>query len=203
MLYLDLDGVLANFREGVSEEIWKYATGRKEIIGSKSAPRKIRRYLKEHGRSYKLHTEESLRQKEVKSMLYLVCSQKDFFLNLPVLETRLLEEVGMLLVDYQFLTAGIGEYSVQDKQQWCLTVLRSDKPCNVVVSDGTKSTAELKAEFCKSPTDILVDDTEENIDAWRQAGGIAVHWTGPECLEQLIDILRQQALDQASPENPF
>ena len=204
MLYLDLDGVLADFLTGVSQEINLFVTGRKEIIGSRSAPRKIRRYLKEHGRSYKLHTEESLSQPEVKNMLYLVCSQKGFFLNLPTLQNDLLEEVEMLHAPYQFLTGGIGQHSVQDKKDWCKNVLRNNNICNVVLSgNGNGSTAELKAQFCTGPNDILVDDTKKNIDAWREAGGIAVHWTGPECLEQLTGILRQQALDQASPENPF
>ena len=81
--------------------------------------------------------------------------------------------------------------------------MRSDSVCNVVISGNGKSTAELKAEFCKHPTDILVDDTKKNIDAWRQAGGIGIHWTGPECLEQLTGVLRQQALEKANPENPF
>lgn len=186
MLYLDLDGVLANFTEGVSHEIWLYATGRKEVVGSKSAPRKIRKYLKEHGRSFKLHTEETLKQKEVKPMLYLVCSQKDFFLNLSQLPTGLLDEVKAMGIEYEFLTAGIGDHSVQDKKDWCKNVLKSNNVCNVVVSDGSKSTAELKAEFCSSPSDILVDDNEKNIEAWRDAGGTAVHWTGPESLQEVI-----------------
>jgi hypothetical protein len=199
MLYLDLDGVLADFTTGVSQEIHLFATGRKEVIGSKSAPRKIRNYLKVHGRSYKVHTESSLKEPEVKTMLYLVCSQKNFFLNLPKLQTELLEEVEMMGVPYEFLTAGIGKYSVEDKQEWCTTVLNSFNTCNVVVNrnDGN-STAQLKAEFCKSPTDILVDDNEKNIEAWQQAGGIAIHWTGPECLQELLNVLRQQAIAQSS-----
>ena len=102
MLYLDLDGVLADFITGISEEIWLYTTGRKEIIGSKSAPRKIRQYIKVNGRSFKIQTEQSLKQKETKAMLYLVCSQKGFFLNLGQLPTSLLHEVEMLHAPYQF-----------------------------------------------------------------------------------------------------
>ena len=151
-----------------------------------------------------MHTEETLKQKEVKAMLYLVCSQKDFFLYLPELETQLLQEVELMGIPYEFLTAGIGHYSVQDKKQWCRNVLERHNICNVVVSrnDGT-STAQLKAEFCTGLNDILVDDNQKNIDAWRKAGGTAILWTGPECLQELLNVLRQQAIDQSNPENPF
>jgi beta-phosphoglucomutase-like phosphatase (HAD superfamily) len=194
MLYIDLDGVLADFITGVSQEIWLLATNRKEIVGSKSAPRKIRQYIKTNGRSFKIQTEQSLKQKETKAMLYLAASQKGFFLNLETLPTRLLEEVQTLGVDYQFLTAGIGTHSIEDKQEWCRTVLGSNNECNVVISGNGKSTAELKAEFCKTSDDILVDDTKKNIDAWRQAGGVGVHWTGSESLQELITILNQSSL---------
>lgn len=191
MLYLDLDSVLANFIDGVSKEIYLFATGRKEIIGSKSAPRKIRNYLKVHGRSYKLQTESSLKEPEVKAMLYMVCSQKGFFRNLSRLQTTLLEEVEAMGIPYEFLTAGIGNYSVEDKREWCKEVLKSNNNCNVVLNrnDG-KTTADLKAEFCTN-NDILIDDRLENCTAWKNAGGIAIHWTGPECLDQLHPALIQ------------
>lgn len=186
MLYIDLDGVLADFHQGISHEIWLLATGRKEIIGSKSAPKKIRNYIKENGRSFKLHTEESLKEKEVKAMLYMASAQKGFFLNLPKLPTQLLEVVN---VPYSFLTGGINDYSVEDKKEWCRTVLGSDRPCNVVLAGNGKTTAQLKAEFCKSPNDILVDDNQLNIKAWKEAGGTPIHWKGEESLKTLLAVL--------------
>lgn len=48
-----------------------------------------------------------------------------------------------------------------------------------------------KGKFCKSPQDILVDDLQRNIDAWRKAGGIGILHTSPEnTIKQLKEIFK-------------
>lgn len=189
MLYIDLDGVLADFNKSVSTEIWKLVTGQTPVGESKSLPKKIKKYRNLNGFEYVEHSEQDLKRKEVKALLYVVASKPGFFTGLEPLKNDLLNSILEQGVDFQFLTAGIGEHSIQDKKDWCRDVLRSNSICNVVVSDGSKSTAELKAEFCTGPVDILVDDNEKNVDAWREAGGEAVHWTGPHCLASVLALL--------------
>lgn len=190
MLYIDLDGVLANFNKQVSLEIWKLVSGQTPVGESKSTPRKIKKYRKLNGWEYIEHTEESLRRKEVKSLLYAVAGKPGFFSGLEVLENNnLIDSIIEQGVEFEFLTAGIGQHSVQEKKDWCREVLGRDEACNVVLSDGTKSTAELKAEFCKSSDDILIDDNKKNVEAWIQARGTAIHWTGAHCLGSVLGLL--------------
>ena len=190
MLYIDLDGVLADFNKQVSLEIWKLVSGQTPVGESKSTPRKIKKYRKLNGFEYIQHTEEDLRRREVKALLYVVAGKPGFFSGLEVLENdNLIDSIIEQGVDFQFLTAGIGEHSIQDKKDWCRQVLGRNEVCNVVVSGGDKSTAELKAEYCKSKSDILIDDNIKNVNAWIEAGGQAIHWTGPHCLGSVLALL--------------
>lgn len=52
----------------------------------------------------------------------------------------------------------------QDKIDWVKQYLDKDIVVNTVVG-GAK-----KAKFVKTPTDILIDDMQKNIDAWNAAG---------------------------------
>lgn len=56
----------------------------------------------------------------------------------------------------------------QDKIAWVREYLDKDIVINTVVG-GVK-----KAQFVKHPTDILIDDTPKNIDAWNNAGGTGI-----------------------------
>lgn len=190
MLYIDLDGVVADFNKAISLEIWKLVSGQTPVGESKSLPRKIKKYRKLNGWQYVQHTEEDLKRREVKALLYAVAARPGFFSSLEPIENGLLDSVIQTRTQFQFLTAGIGPSSVEEKQQWCREVLGTAETCNVVVSNGSgKTTAQLKAEFCTGPDDILVDDNEKNVEAWIEAGGAAIHWTGPECLGPLLGLL--------------
>jgi hypothetical protein len=58
--------------------------------------------------------------------------------------------------------------SKEDKIAWVRKYLDKNIKVNTVVG-GAK-----KAEFVKSSTDVLIDDLDRNINAWKEAGGIGI-----------------------------
>lgn len=58
--------------------------------------------------------------------------------------------------------------SKQDKTDWVRKYLDSNIKVNTVVG-GAK-----KAKFVKQSTDVLIDDTQRNITAWNDAGGVGI-----------------------------
>lgn len=178
MIYLDLDGVFADFIGGISTAIHQYASGQKNISYSKTGPKKLRAYIKKWGTDYVAHTEESLQNKEVKGMLYFAASQKGFFKTLKPLDTELLSVVRDSGIPYCFLTGGIGTHAGKDKVWWVRNVLNDDSVVHVVWGNKFVSTSEHKALNCTGFNDLLIDDTVKNILAWEDAGGRALLWTG-------------------------
>ena len=177
MIYLDLDGVFADFVGGISTAIYEYASGQKNISYSKSGPKKLDSYVRRWGTDYVLHTEESLKNKEVKGMLYFAASQPGFFKGLEPLDTELLSVVRASGIPYTFLSGGIGTHAGKDKVWWVKNVLKDDSAVQVVWGNKYISTADLKAKSCTGPFDLLIDDTVKNILAWEDAGGKALLWT--------------------------
>ena len=169
-LYQDLDGCLADFKKGVSDWIYKLLTGELEIKNSKSAPRKIRKYIAKHGRSYKLLTEEDLNLREVKDLMYLVASQPGFFASLERIDNDLWETImsATCFDNIRFLTAPIGVHAEKDKKTWCRETLQSSYECIVVDRKD-------KMQFANTHN-VLIDDNEKTCKEWREAGGIAFQW---------------------------
>lgn len=196
MIYLDLDGVLADFVGGISTAIYEYASGQKNISYSKTGPKKLRAYVEKWGTEYVAHTEESLQNREVKGMLYFVAAQKGFFKGLEPLDTELLSVVRASGLPYTFLSGGIGTYAGRDKAWWVRNVLQDDSAVQVVWGNKFVSTAEHKAKSCTGPDDLLIDDTVHNILEWENAGGIALLWTDDashlSTAERLISSLKER-----------
>lgn len=180
-LYQDLDGCLADYCDGVSHWIWMLISNRLEIQ-SKSSVRKIRNYIRIHGRKFKLFTEEDLHRKEIKDLMYLVASQKGFFSSLKRIDNDLLEKIedSTCFETIHFLTAPIGKYAEEDKKIWCKETLNSDYECIVVPR------AE-KMQFA-GPYRVIVDDNEITCIEWRKAGGIAFQW--PKQKQEFYDFLQ-------------
>lgn len=98
----------------------------------------------------------------------LVCGVPHFWADLKVLpESRNLLRIldSNPNIHVEFLTAlprGTGECSTckEDKIQWVHKNLGDKYTVNTVIGGINK------ARFVKSPTDILIDDMQKNIDAW-------------------------------------
>lgn len=71
-----------------------------------------------------------------------------------------------------------------DKTKWIQKHI--DSTLEVITVIGGKN----KAKYCKSPEDILIDDTQRNIDAWKEAGGIGIlHTSTLDTIKQLEEII--------------
>lgn len=82
----------------------------------------------------------------------------------------------------------------QQKQQWCKNHLGSNVPVIVVPSKD-------KHLFAK-PNYILIDDRNDNIEAWRKAGGIGIlHRSTKQTLEKLKKYLsfEHKTLESLAP----
>ena len=165
--YQDLDGCLSNFVLQVEIEINKLVQG--EItIESKSLKRALRKYIATYGKSYRKMTNDDLKCKITRQVMYKVAAQEGFFRRLQPIDNGLWE----VMKDYQyamsFLTAPIGQFAEADKKAWCKEVLESDCYCHVVPRIE-------KIKFADKNS-ILIDDHPTTCAQWRTAGGLAFQW---------------------------
>ncbi len=122
-IYCDLDQVLADYVGAMNSEINKVVRSGGSQIESKSLPRKIRAYVKKHGKSYRQITEKELKEPRTKDIMYIIASQPGFFYSLPRLQNGLWEKLIPFQSRIKFLSAPIGKFAEADKQRWCRDVL--------------------------------------------------------------------------------
>lgn len=171
-IYLDMDGCCVDFVGGMAKRIKEVVQQDIDSITSPSLRRGIRKYLKTFGRSHTV-TEEDLKHKAVRSLMYKLASEEGFFYNLESLQNHRLYNYITYVQDQhptahfalEFLTAPIGEYAERDKTRWVRDNLKNEFPVNVVPRVE-------KVDFCTSGNCILIDDHPDTIEQWVEAGGI-------------------------------
>ena len=186
-IYQDLDGCLADFVQGIHNEIHRLIRIDKSEL-TKSQKKHVNRFLKNFNESQPI-TQDILKHKTVRPFMYHIASQPGFFSSLPTMQNDLWETVKVLsensnVVNFEFLTAPIGQYAIEDKTKWVRNILNSNAKVNVV----ERST---KINFCINQHCILIDDYKKTIDEWNLAGGIGLHFQGnvEEIKNTLISIL--------------
>lgn len=178
-IYCDLDQVLADYVGAMDSHINEAVRSGASHIESKSLPRKIRAYIKKHGKSYRKITEKQLKEPRTKDIMYIIASQPGFFYSLPRLQNGLWEKLIPFQKQLKFLSAPIGKFAQADKQRWCQDVLQSSSECIVVKRIE-------KAQYAKDS--VLIDDNKDTIDSWRKEGGLAFLW--PEQETELYEFLQ-------------
>lgn len=173
--YQDMDGCVCDFALAIRDEVVRLASLSDEEIAqleSKSLKKNLKKYIKHYGRGYDLQVDE-IDHKFVKPLLYKIGGQKGFFYGLPTMEHNglwaWLRDSGL---DFDFLTAPIGDYAEEDKTRYVRDVLGSEATVHVVPRVE-------KVRFV-APNAVLVDDNTETIQQWNEAGGLGFLWTGVE-----------------------
>lgn len=70
-------------------------------------------------------------------------------------------------------------HAAEDKLEWVRRVLSPDVAVNVVLR-------EQKPEFCAGPDCVLLDDSARNVRDWERAGGTGVLFTGAEAAVEAL-----------------
>ena len=162
MIYLDMDGVLADFKRGVLELCHMEAQDQ----NGKMDPETENRMWE------KIRTTEHFYNR-----LELMPGAKEMF-DAIYSKYRIRCEIltGVPRPGRGITTAG------QDKIAWTHRLLSPEVKVNIVLRKE-------KILFCKGPEDILIDDYAKNIREWQAAGGTAILHTGAEStLEQLKEL---------------
>ena len=181
-IYQDLDGCLSDFVGQVEIEINKLVTNQINIE-SKSLRRSLRKYIAMYGKSYRKLTNDDLKCKVTRNIMYKVAAEKDFFRKLSLLDNGLWEKMQNFQDRMTFLTAPIGDYAKADKKAWCAEVLGSN--CNCIVVPRVEKVKH------SGPYAVLIDDHFTTIQEWKDAGGLAFHWpTDREMLFLFLESLK-------------
>ena len=160
MIYLDMDGVLANFERGV-----------KELCGIEP--------LSQNGKRQDLQLDalmwERIRETEhFYDRLELMPGAKELF-------DRIYEKYG----DQCEILTGIPREengivtAEQDKRNWTCRMLSDTVKVHAVCR-------KQKQNYCRGPEDILIDDREKTIREWNGAGGTGIlHVSAEDTFRQL------------------
>jgi hypothetical protein len=208
-IYCDMDGVLVNFEQGVINLVNKYINNYdfKETDKLGKDIKKLQEARKSEGKNPKEITMADLKETRKK-------------LEERSLATRILKRVNFSAImrernfwhdlepmnNMQFLWDGLHKFNisvnilsspiksdrncVEQKIEWCETHL-NPKPDKILIEEN-KSAFALDDD--KTPN-ILVDDTEKKIIAWKEAGGIPVHYkeNPQEALNAISTILNENS----------
>lgn len=151
-IYLDMDGVLADFDRGVRELCHRdplpQGTGtREEKAALWAAIRKVPHF---YG---KLEPMDG-------AVLFFSLLEDEYGDRVEILTGIPKPYKGVL-------------YSAEDKTAWVRRYLSEKVVINIVYR-------EEKPEYCTGPEDILVDDYAKNIREWENSGGTGILYRGPE-----------------------
>jgi len=157
-IYLDLDGVLADFDRGVIE-----------LAGAKPLPQG-------HGD-----------EQQEKEMWDAVRRVEHFYDKLEFAEGAR-ELFDSIYSRYGYaceILTGIPKpgrnikNAAEDKKKWAKRMLSPDIAVNTVLKED-------KRLFCTGPDCLLIDDYEKNIEQWREAGGTGIlHENAEDTMRQL------------------
>ena len=188
-IYLDMDGCVCDFVGGIAAAIKQAVQEDLSTVTSASKRRAVRKYLKHYGKTHTV-TEECLKDKAVRPLMYKLAAQEGFFAGLDPLQEH---KLYLLLESYvsrngwemEFLSAPIGDYAASDKERWVREVLGSNRKVNVVPRVN-------KVDFCTGPHSILIDDHPDTIEMWKEAGGTGfLYVDGDDQNFELLEFLLQ------------
>ena len=168
-IYLDMDGVLADFDKGV----WK-------LCGMKTLP--------QNGKRDPHHDDlmwEAIRKVDhFYDKLKLMPGARDMFNEIwNQYGDRCEVLTGIPRPERNLVTAA------EDKIHWMHRVLNPDIKVNAVCRKH-------KLDFCTGPETILIDDREKTIREWQEKGGTAILH---ESADKTVDILRDMGILHYSP----
>ena len=158
-LYLDMDGVLADFNRGVIE-----------LCHMKPV---------DQGRSTKEETD---------ALWDAVRKVPHFYYQLKPIpgSVEMVKQLRQTYGDKVEILTGIPkpkrriEHAAEDKIQWTHDILSSDIKVNIVYR-------EEKPKYCTGKEDILIDDYEKNIREWNEIGGTGILYeNADQVLKELI-----------------
>jgi len=173
------------------------------VIESKTLNRKLRKLIKEKGRSFRVKEIEDLRNPSVEDIMYVVASQKGFFAELKLLDNGL----WAMLKDYpnlEFLSAPIGEFATEDKTWWVRNVLKSNKPISVMPrKEKHRKCIEYFHQMTLIPGQelgpIIIDDHPKTIIEWLNSGGRGILFPLKSKVQQsfLIEYLEESIKEES------
>lgn len=80
----------------------------------------------------------------------------------------------------------------QGKRKWIDRHMSPDVPLFTITLDPVDHRKMDKTGFCENKDDILIDDNELNVQAWRKKGGVAIHYVNAEStIKQFEDLLKE------------
>lgn len=160
IIAIDMDGVLANFEKRVQEIFGK---GYKELHPSRFWGTLTKKYPNLYYGLEKLDDADDL---------------------INYIKTLDQEKYDIFFLGSLPLKTGYLATSEQDKRAWLKKHFDSPFPAHYVFG-GKK-----KANFIKNPSDILIDDTQRNITAWEEKGGIGIlHTNTIDTIKRLKELL--------------
>lgn len=195
MLFLDLDGCFADFAGAATSQINKHLRAYNKhtgnaLVDSKTL-RKCLRSLTALGVEEinpislthqnisvaedilpRLTDDEIKRRKVLRRLVMWVANQRGFFLDLPVMNSRLLLEIERSKLPFAFLSAPMNNsYCVREKRVWI-----QNKIITQFDFSEYRGSLFLPAKhkcWLANRDSVLFDDKPETVRAWVDAGGTA------------------------------
>ena len=160
-IYLDMDGVLADFDRGV-----------RDMCGMDPQPQNGKRYAKQDDLMW-----EKIRETDhFYGRLHMMRGAKEMFCNLwSNFGDKCEILTGIPKPHRGVVTAG------EDKIRWVQRELNPEIKVNIVYR-------EEKLLFCTGPETVLIDDREKTVRAWKEKGGTGILYSDPaETIRTLQD----------------
>jgi|TARA_R110000824_G_scaffold73472_3_gene187119 hypothetical protein len=190
-IFCDMDGVIANFEGGIIPVLNDMLAGGDPPYSevTKGHLKRLRQAHRDLGPDWRVKTKNDINIKAIRSLMLATigAAPGPIFMNLPPLADGT-DKLWLFLnsTDYvvNILTAavrarpGAGSTSKSGKIEWIGAHL-SPPPTEIIVvqADIDGSSADKKARYAMrgGVPNLLIDDHTKNVNAWRAAGGIAIH----------------------------
>ena len=190
-IFCDMDGVIADFEGGIIPILNDMLAG-DDPPYSEVTPghrKRLRRAHRDLGEDWRAKTKNDINIKAIRNLMLstIGAAPGPIFMNLPPL-TDGVDKLWLFLnsTDHvvNILTAavrarpGAESTSKSGKTEWIGKHL-SPPPAEIIVvqADIDGSSADKKARYAMrgGVPNLLIDDHTKNVNAWRAAGGIAIH----------------------------
>ena len=190
-IFCDMDGVIADFEGGIIPILNDMLAGGDPPYSevTKGHRKRLRQAHRDLGLDWRAKTKNDINIKAIRNLMLAMvgAAPGPTFMNLPPLT----DGVGQLWPflnstnhTVNILTAavrarpGAGSTSKSGKTEWIGAHL-SPPPAEIIVvqADIDGSSADKKARYATrgGVPNLLIDDHTKNVNAWRAAGGIAIH----------------------------